>query len=153
MEINAGALTCDKVIGITTLTYGGTLNVVNTGGTLAAGQSFPLFSATNYTGNFTAFNLPALSAGLVWQWNPANGTLAVAPSVATNPTNITYTVSAGHLNLSWPADHLGWRLEGQTNTGGISTNWIPVPGSSSVTSTSIAIDPANRSVFFRLVYP
>jgi autotransporter-associated beta strand protein len=153
MEVSAASSTCDKVIGITSASFSGTLNVVNTGGTFTPGQSFQLFSATNYTGNFTATNLPALTGGLVWHWNPANGTLAVASSVATNPTNITYSVSGGNLNLSWPADHLGWRLLGQTNQGGISTNWVAVPGSSSVNSMNIPIDPANRSVFFKLVYP
>jgi autotransporter-associated beta strand protein len=155
MEINAGSLACDKVIGITTISYGGTLNVVNLGGTLAAGQSFQLFSATNYTANFAATNLPSLPTGLQWNWNPANGTLAVAASVATNPTNITAVVSGGNLNLSWPADHTGWRLQAQTNSpsAGLTTNWVTVPGSTTVNSMSFPIDQSNGSVFFRLIYP
>lgn len=155
MELNAGTLACDKVIGLTAVGFSGTLTVVNTGSTLSAGQSFPLFSAASYTGNFTATNLPALPAGLTWNWNPANGTLAVAASVATNPTNITAVVSAGNLNLSWPADHTGWRLQAQTNSpsAGLSTNWSTVPGSTAVNSMSFPIDQSNGSVFFRLVYP
>jgi autotransporter-associated beta strand protein len=154
MEINAGTLACDKVVGITTLTYGGTLTVNNTGGTLAVGQSFPLFSASTYTGNFAATNLPALNPSMRWQWNPGSGTLAVVPSVATNPTNITAVVSGGNLNLSWPADHTGWRLQGQTNaTGGLGTTWVTVPGSTNVNTMSMPIDHSNGSVFFRLVYP
>lgn len=155
MELNAGTLACDRVVGITSLAFSGTLTVLNTGGTLAAGQSFPLFSAASYSGNFTATNLPALPAGLTWNWNPANGTLAVAASVATNPTNIIAVVSGGNLNLSWPADHTGWRLQAQTNSpsAGLSTNWSTVPGSTAVNSMSFPIDPSNGSVFFRLVYP
>jgi hypothetical protein len=79
--------------------------------------------------------------------------LSVAAAVSTNPTKIAAVVSAGNLNLSWPADHTGWRLQAQTNTTGLGTNWGTVPGSSSVNSMSFLIDPANRSVFFRLVYP
>jgi autotransporter-associated beta strand protein len=153
MEINASSLACDKIAGATTITFGGTLTVLNTGGTLALGQSFQLFNASSYVGNFTATNLPSLGGGLQWNWNPASGTLSVATGVSTNPTNITATVSGGNLNLSWPADHTGWRLQAQTNSTGLTTNWGTVPGSSSVNSMSFAIDPANRSVFFRLVYP
>jgi autotransporter-associated beta strand protein len=155
IELNAGTLACDKVVGLNVVGFSGTLNVVNTGGTLAQGQSFQLFSAASYTGNFTTTNLPALPTGLQWNWNPANGTLAVAASVATNPTNITAVVSGGNLNLSWPADHTGWRLEAQTNSpsAGLSTNWSTVPGSTAVNSMSFPIVPSNGSVFFRLVYP
>jgi hypothetical protein len=51
--------------------------------------------------------------------------------------------------------HLGWVLQTQTNalTVGIAANWVDVPGSASVTSVSIAINPANPTVFFRLRYP
>jgi autotransporter-associated beta strand protein len=155
MELNAATPASDRVIGIGTLTYSGTLTVLNTAGTLAAGQSFQLFSATNYFGNFTATNLPALGTGLAWNWAPSSGTLSVVAGVATNPTNITATVTGGNLVLSWPADHTGWRLQAQTNsiTTGLSNNWGTVPGSTTVNSMSFPIDSANGSVFFRLVYP
>jgi len=79
--------------------------------------------------------------------------LMVASSVNTNPTNLTATVSGGSLNLSWPADHLGWTL--QTNSVGLAaTNqWFPYPGSTAVTNVSIPIDPTKASVFFRMTYP
>lgn len=83
------------------------------------------------------------------------GSLLVAPSVSLVPTNITTAVSGSTLTLSWPADHLGWRLQLQTNSlaAGLGTNWVTLPGSDAVTSTNITINPANGSVFFRLVYP
>jgi autotransporter-associated beta strand protein len=155
MEINAGAVTCDKVIDISTLNYGGTLSVTNTGGAFAIGQTYPLFSASSYAGNFAATNLPTLNSSMKWQWSPASGTLAIVAAVNTNPTNITAAVSGGNLNLSWPADHTGWRLQAQTNSGaaGLGTNWATVPGSTTVNSMSFPLDPANGSVFFRMVYP
>lgn len=46
--------------------YGGTLIVTNCSGTLAAGNSFQLFVATNYSGLFTVTNLPTLPVNLAW---------------------------------------------------------------------------------------
>jgi autotransporter-associated beta strand protein len=83
-----------------------------------------------------------------------SGTLLVQP-VATNPTNITFAVSGSSLSLSWPEDHLGWVLQQQTNalSTGVSTNWVDVPGSASITSTNITINPALPTAFYRLRQP
>lgn len=78
---------------------------------------------------------------------------AGAPVVALNPTNITAVLSGNVLTLSWPEDHLGWRLQVQTNQSGIGTNWVTLPSTDLVTNTNIIIDPANRAVFYRLIYP
>jgi autotransporter-associated beta strand protein len=147
MEINAASITSDQVAGLATLNYGGTLTVTNAAGSLAAGQTFHLFSATNYARNFAATNLPALGAGLAWQWTPTSGTLAVVASVATHPTNLTAVVSGGNLNLSWPADHTGWRLEVQTNSlsVGVANNWVTWPGSDATNAVSVPINPATCS--------
>ena len=150
-------VTCDRVAGMPALTYGGTLTVTNLGGTFALGQSYQLFSAVNYSGSFSATNLPVLS-GLAWNWNPASGTLSVISGVATNPTNLTATVSSGSLKLSWPADHTGWRLLVQTNhlLTGISSNtndWGTVAGSAATNQVSLPIDSTKPTEFYRLAYP
>jgi len=78
----------------------------------------------------------------------------VPVTVATNPTNITVSITGGNtLHLSWPADHLGWTL--QTNSVDLAnTNyWFAYPGSASVTNENITIYPTQKNVFFRLVYP
>jgi autotransporter-associated beta strand protein len=66
-----------------TLTLAGTLTATNLSGTLAAGDSFKIFNAGNYSGSFTAFTLPALGTGLAW--NPTNlilnGTISVIVTV------------------------------------------------------------------------
>jgi hypothetical protein len=64
----------------------------------------------------------------------------------------------GKLQLSWPPDHQGWRLQIQTNplAAGLApnpTNWATVPNSTNVMATNVMINPANGSVFLRLVYP
>jgi hypothetical protein len=80
---------------------------------------------------------------------------SAVPLPSNRPTNIILQVSGGQLQLSWPQDHLGWRLQIQTNTlsAGLGTNWVTVPNSTNTMAASIAISPTNSSVFLRLVYP
>jgi 4-phytase/acid phosphatase len=74
------------------------------------------------------------------------------PYTADNPTNITVSVSTNTLTIAWPADHLGWILQAQTN--GLSTGqWFDLPGSSDGNSVAISINPANPAVFYRLRQP
>jgi hypothetical protein len=56
------------------------------------------------------------------------------------------------LYLSWPADHLGWILQSQTNNlgTGLGTNRVDVAGSALVTSTTPPFIPGNPTVFDRL---
>ena len=70
-------------------------------------------------------------------------------------TNITIIPSGSSVNLSWPQDHTGWRLQAQTNSVsvGLQTNWFDVPGSTTTNHTIIPINPANGSVFFRMIFP
>jgi polygalacturonase len=85
-----------------------------------------------------------------------NSLQASATSLPSNqPTNIVLQTSGNQLQLSWPQDHLGWRLQIQTNTlsSGLGANWFTVPNSTNVISTNIVINPGNGSVFLRLVYP
>ena len=59
------------------------------------------------------------------------------------------------MKLSWPQDHLGWRVQIQTNNLniGLAANWTTVPNSTNVTATNIVINLANGSVFLRMIYP
>jgi hypothetical protein len=80
---------------------------------------------------------------------------SIAPSVSLTPANITREVTGNTIALSWPADHLGWHLQVQTNTwgSGLGTNWVTLPGSELITGTNVTVNPANGAVFYRLVYP
>jgi len=75
--------------------------------------------------------------------------------VVVRPTLVVSPASGGQFQVSWPAANLGWLLQAQTNSlaTGLRSNWVTVPGSGSVTSVNISIDPANGSVFLRLVSP
>ncbi|MEJ0089302.1 MAG: autotransporter-associated beta strand repeat-containing protein [Limisphaerales bacterium] len=155
MEISKSPLTNDLLQVNGTLTYGGTLTVTNLAGALAVGDSFKLFNAAFYAGNFTATNLPPLSAGQGWQFTPANGTLSVVQAVATNPTGIEFAIVNNTLQLSWPADHLGWTLEMQTNSlaAGLGTNWVTIPETSATNNFSVPINYDADVVFYRLRFP
>ena len=111
---------------------------------------------------FAAINLATTDGnGKAYTWNNnigTDGSVSVA-SVTDSinhplPGPIQFTVSGNTLALSWPTN-LGWFLQTQTNSlaTGLGTNWAVVPGSGSVTSTNITINPANGSVFFRLTTP
>jgi autotransporter-associated beta strand protein len=158
MEINKTNApgTNDLIVASTgTINYGGTLTVSNLGPALVAGDSFKLFNSGITSGTFAATNLPPLNTGLAWTNILLNGTLSVVATVNPNPTNITAVVSGNTLTLSWPADHTGWRLQAQTNSinTGLNSNWVDVPGSATVNSVSVTINPTNGTVFFRMVYP
>jgi hypothetical protein len=135
--------------------YGGRLVITNLSGTLMAGDSFKLFSAGVYNNAFNSIVWPALSGSLQWSNRLAlDGTIAVASSVSTTPTNITFSITEGTLQLSWPESHTGWRLEVQTNdlAVGLSEQWFPL-GYQSTNAVSLPIGQDAGSCFYRLAYP
>jgi hypothetical protein len=147
--------TSDLVTGPTSVSYNGTLVVSNLGiAAITNGQTFQIFTASSPTGNFSSI-IPAPGAGLAWNFTPASGVLSVVSGTASYSTNITASVSGNVLSLSWPATHLGWFLQTQTNglSTGLATNWTDVAGSSATTSNNVTINPANPTVFFRLRNP
>jgi hypothetical protein len=71
---------------------------------------------------------------------------------------LTNRVSGTDLVLSWPADHLGYRLLTQTNNlekgvSGSTNDWGTVPGSTAITTMNIPIVKTNLNGYYRLVYP
>ena len=158
LELNTTNGQSDRLQGLTSLVYGGTLSVSNVAGLAnppTLGQTFQLFAvAATPSGNFSSIS-PALTEGLAWRFNPTNGVLSVVAATATYPTNLSFSVSNGTLSLTWPASHLGWVLQSQTNALNIGqhSSWTDVPKSASVTSVNLAILPENPAVFYRLRQP
>ncbi|MEY4385337.1 MAG: hypothetical protein RLY20_620, partial [Verrucomicrobiota bacterium] len=78
-----------------------------------------------------------------------------ARPVSFSPISLTSLLSGGQLQFNWPRDHLGWRLETQSNalTAGLGTNWFTVAGSVDTNQMLIPIGMNSDAVFFRLVYP
>ncbi len=85
----------------------------------------------------------------------STATVVVGNGVSNTPTNITSSVSGNQLTLSWPASHLGWVLQAQTNnlSVGLKANWVDVAGSGASTQAVMTINQANPTVFFRLRSP
>jgi len=155
VEVNkSGSPTSDRVNVSGTLNNAGTgiVTVTNLGSTLAQGDTFTLFNKPVSSGN----TLTVTGAGVTWTNKLAvDGTIAVLAVTSVTRTNISYSLSGNNLTLSWPADHIGWTLQVQTNApgNGLSTSWSNVAGSASVNQVVIPIIRTNGSVFFRLVYP
>jgi autotransporter-associated beta strand protein len=152
MKIDQASSTNDVVAGLTAVSFDGTLTVTNLGGTFVGGESYQLFSAGSYNGNFTATNLPVITP-LNWNWNPTNGTLSVVSGTATTPTNITYSVSGSTLTLTWPGSHLGWFAQSNSVNLEDTNYWFNISGSETATNLVITMDPTLTNVFYRLRMP
>jgi hypothetical protein len=153
MELNATAGTNDLVRGIGTVNFGGTLSLSNLGGPVSSTSAFRLFSANTYRGAFTALVPASPGPGLAWNTNTlaADGTLRV---VSTAPVTLANSRAGGTLTLAWPSDHIGWRLQSQSNSisAGLQTNWIDVPTSVFTNEMTFNIEAAGGCVFYRLVH-
>jgi fibronectin-binding autotransporter adhesin len=75
--------------------------------------------------------------------------------LAATPPEISASLSGATLTITWPASHIGWILQAQTNSlqVGLSTNWFDVAGSAAGTSSKITVNPAAPAVFYRLSQP
>ncbi len=116
------------------------------------GDTFTLFSASAFTGNFANI-AGSPGTGLAYSFNPANGVLSVVTGTASNPTNINYNASGSTLSLSWPSDHLGWYAQSNSVDVANSSAWFDIAGSQNGTSLNVTISPAHLKVFYRLRHP
>ena len=137
----------------TSLYYSGTLNVTNSGAPPVSGNSYQFFNAPSYGGSFASTSFPSLPSGLSWVDNLAtSGSIAVTNTSAGSPI-ITLSRSGNLLTLSWASTTFpGYSVQAQTNSAGIHSNWSAT-GSGTVSPFSIAINPTNPPVFFRLSNP
>ena len=79
--------------------------------------------------------------------------LTGAAAINPNPTHIIVSVSGSTLNLSWPADHLGWYVQSNSVALANTIYWFDVPNSQNGTNLSIPINMSNTNVFFRMRKP
>jgi hypothetical protein len=120
--------------------------------TIATNLPYLNYSDTGLTGGTTYYYV--VTATNIYG-ESGNSSEASAQPVSILPPQIGFLATGGQMQLIWPMDHLGWRLEMQTNSlnAGIGTNWVTVPGSTSTNQVFMPINTVNGSVFFRLVYP
>jgi lysophospholipase L1-like esterase len=68
---------------------------------------------------------------------------------------LSAALSGGQIQLDWPADHIGWRLETRTNSilPAIDSAWTTVANSAATNHVSVAVPSVGPPIFFRLAYP
>jgi len=136
-------------------TYDGTARIVSAT-TVPSGLTvtFTYDGSANAPTNIGTYEIIGTVSDLNYEGSATNS-LVVVNGINNTPTNIVWSVAGDQLTLSWPADHLGWILQAQTNSlsTGIGANWFDVVGSETNTQSVIPIDPVNPAVFFRLRLP
>ena len=133
-----------------TASYTGWVNGDTLGGLSGAPSLATTATSGSSPGNYVISAANGTLAATNYNFTFVNGTLAVVS--VSYPTNLTFTADSGTLTLSWPASHLGWTLQAQTNTlnSGIGTNWVDVANSTQTNHASITANPNLGTVFYRL---
>jgi endoglucanase len=71
------------------------------------------------------------------------------------PATLIAVMDTNNFTLRWPADHIGWHLQVQSNSlsVGLTANWIDIAGTSNVNSFTNPLIRTEGAVFYRLKYP
>jgi hypothetical protein len=136
------------------LYYSGVLDVINSGAPPIGGSSYKFFNAPNYAGTFDSINPPALPTGLTWDFTPldTSGSISVTGTAVGSPV-LTVSRNGDQLILAWDSTtYPGYNVQAQTNNSGLGSNWADT-GLGPVSPVTIAVNPANPPVFFRLSNP
>ena len=160
MEINKTDGTRDRVIGMTSVRYGGTL-AVSLSGTPQLGDAFKLFDAASYSGTFASITPASPGGGLFWLTNTltTDGTLRIQNASVSQPaigsvvradTNVLISGTSG---APWG----GYSVVSSTNVTLPVATWGAVAfgafDGSGQFSITIPIDPATPQRFFRVRAP
>jgi hypothetical protein len=137
-----------------------TINVSNSVVAVSQGSGAVIFAAsgaTNVSVMSTNYSNHNGWARLGIAQYPGGSPITLAISKAPSgiyPTNLLAEITNNQLKLSWPTDHVGWRLQVQTNAleTGLRANWFDVAGSSSTDNVTVPLS-SNGGVFYRLVFP
>lgn len=163
VKLNAATRTNDVIITTNTtgaITYGGTLTVTNISATpFAVGNSFQIFSASNYSGAFTSIVPATPGAGLAWNTNTlASGILSVVTGVAQQPHITSIGLSGGSLIISGTNGTAGqqYNVLESTNLLAPLANWTPISTntfSGSAFSVTNTVNPHAPQNFYLLRVP
>ena len=118
--VNCNSTNTSSRLSASNVVYGGTLTLSNSGPAFAAGNSFTLFAASNYSGAFTGINPATPGSGFVWDASKlaVSGMIQVSqpPTVNVTPvsTNVIYgnivvlaanVTGTGPLSYQWYDNH------------------------------------------------
>ncbi len=75
-------------------------------------------------------------------------------TLAYQPPSLGAIASGNRIEISWPAGHLGWKLQVQSNAlnAGLTSTWVDVAGTTATNDFNAPIDPG-YNVFYRLAAP
>jgi autotransporter-associated beta strand protein len=162
MDINKTTGTNDAIVGLTAVTYGGTLAMNNLSGTLTTNDAFKLFSAGTYGGAFASITPATPGVGLTWNTNTltTDGVLRVAlASAPLSELKFTASPVISGTSLLISATNSGSGtvyLLTSTNVGAPLSTWTPVwtnvlTGSGSFTTNLFnAVNPVLHQQFYLL---
>jgi beta-glucanase (GH16 family) len=115
-QIHKTLQTNDSVVVTGAQALGGTLIVTNLAGNLAAGDSFQLFSAGTFSGNFSSFTLPTLGTGLAWNTNGlTNGVLSVISIAAPQFGSLSRRADGNFVFSATGAAYTTYNLDAASN--------------------------------------
>jgi autotransporter-associated beta strand protein len=129
LAVSHAPLTNSAAVVLGALTNGGTLLITNLGATqLEGGDTFALFSATNYSGAFASVVLPPLQPALAWNTNLLNTAGKVSVVVTTQPLFKPLASSARGLIFTGAGGvpKATYYLLGSSNIAAPLSNWVPV---------------------------
>jgi hypothetical protein len=124
----------------------GTLTFTTTATTSSAPGSYPI-DGSGLTANFGNYVFTQ-AAGNATALTITVNTNAVALSI--DRTGVSAVFAPNSVIVSWPSDHLGWRLQVQTNSF-VSGIWTDVAGSTS--TNQVVLTPDALTGVYRLVSP
>ena len=156
MELDRSQGTNDVLQGGASITYGGTLTLVNLGAALQAGDSFKLFSAGSYLGSFSAVQPATPGPGLRWNLSALNTTGTISVMSVPQPGITNIAVADGNLTVSGGNGVPGgeyWVLTA-ADLGLPAASWTPaltnVFDSNGGFSFTVPVNPGEPQRFFRL---
>jgi fibronectin-binding autotransporter adhesin len=137
------------------ISLGGTLNVVNVGVPVQAGDTFTLFSIGSTSGTFAAVNLPTLSStNLYWDTSLLNsGIIKVASTASPTPTITSPSVSGGNFILQVASSQSGFNYVLQATPSLAPATWTNVytnAGTGGTLNFTNLITPGTPRQFFRI---
>jgi hypothetical protein len=145
MDVNADSGATNDLVKVSgTLTYGGTLQITDSGANaLAAGASFKLFNAATYSGAFAGIAPATPGAGLLWNTNnlTVSGTISIVSAVLvpTNSAHITgFSMVGQNVVINGTNGQSGgtYYLLGSTNMAKPLSQWAPVATNVVVTNAA-----------------
>lgn len=161
MKLDKGNLTNDVLTVNGSLTYAGTLSLTNLSGTLANGDSFKLFNAGTYNGNFASIVPAHPNNDSTLNWNTSslnvNGTLKVASAVTPVPHITGISLNGATLTITATNGSNGGQfiLLQSTNIALPIAQWTPVltnnfDGSGNLNLSTNVVNAAKPQTFYIL---